>query len=68
PIPRTVLAWDHASREAILLIIYMAKIVHPDVFADWDMKTEIVNFYKEACGKIVSFDEAGRILKCLPPL
>ena len=67
-IPRTVLAWDHASRESILLMIYIAKIIHPEKFASWNMEDEVVSFYKEACGKEISHEDAGRILNCLPPL
>jgi len=43
-IPRTVLAWDHASRESLLLMIYIAKIIHPEKFASWNMEDEVVSF------------------------
>jgi iron complex transport system substrate-binding protein len=67
PIPSGVFAWDHASGESVLLAIYMAKILHPDLFRDWDMIGEMKTFYSEIYGKTITDRDAERILRCLPP-
>ncbi len=67
-IPRGIYPWDHASGEGVLLMIYMAKIFHPDLFKDWDMIREMKTFYSEVYGKAVTDRDAERILKNLPPL
>ncbi len=68
PIPRGIYPWDHASGEGILLMIYMAKTFHPDLFKDWDMIEEMKTFYSEVYGKTVTDQDAERILRNLPPL
>jgi len=67
-IPMGIYAWDHASNEGVLLMIYMAKIFHPDLFKDWDMIKEMKTFYSEVYGKTVTDQDAERILQHLPPL
>ena len=67
-LPQGVYAWDHASNEGVLLMIYMAKLFHPDLFKDWDMIREMKTFYSEIYGKTVTDEEAERILKNLPPV
>jgi len=67
-LPRGVYTWDHASNEGVLLMIYMAKLFHPDLFKDWDMVKEMKTFYSEIYGKTITEDEAERILKNLPPV
>jgi iron complex transport system substrate-binding protein len=67
-IPMGIYAWDHASNESVLLMIYMAKLFHPDLFKDWNMIKEIKTFYSEAYGKAVTDQDVERILKHLPPL
>lgn len=66
-IPNGLFAWDFASGESVLLAIYMAKILHPDLFKDWDMTEEMKTFYSEIYGKTITDNDAERILKCLPP-
>lgn len=66
-VPNGVFAWDFASGESVLLAIYMAKILHPDLFRNWDMVTEMKTFYSEVYGKTITDNDAERILKCLPP-
>jgi iron complex transport system substrate-binding protein len=66
-IPRGVYTWDHASGEGVLLMIYMAKIFHPDLFKDWDMIGEMKTFYAEIYGKTITDKDAERILEGLPP-
>jgi iron complex transport system substrate-binding protein len=67
-IPMGIYAWDHASGEGVLLMIYMAKIFHPDLFKEWDMIKEMKTFYSEVYGKTITDQDAERILQCLPPL
>lgn len=67
-IPMGIYAWDHASNESVLLMIYMAKLFHPDLFKDWDMIREMKTFYSEVYGKTVTDQDAERILQNLPPL
>ncbi len=67
-IPMGVYAWDHASNEGVLLMIYMAKIFYPDLFKDWDMIKEMKTFYSEVYGKALTDQDVQRILQHLPPL
>jgi iron complex transport system substrate-binding protein len=67
-IPRGVYTWDHASSEGVLLMIYMAKVFHPDLFKDWDMIKEMRTFYSEIYGKAITDKDAERILQNLPPV
>jgi iron complex transport system substrate-binding protein len=67
-VPMGIYAWDHASGEGVLLMIYMAKLFHPDSFKDWNMIKEMKAFYSEVYGKTVTDQDAERILKHLPPL
>lgn len=66
-IPQGIFSWDFASGESVLLAIYMAKIFHPDLFQNWDMKQEMKTFYAEVYGKTMTDKEVERILQCLPP-
>lgn len=66
-LPMGIYAWDHASNEGVLLMIYMAKLFHPDLFKDWDMIKEMKTFYSEVYGKTITDDDAQRILKNMPP-
>jgi len=66
--PEGIYSWDNASGETVLFIIYLAKIFHPDLFRDWDMKKEMQAFYSEVYGKTVTDTDAERILLNLPPL
>lgn len=67
-IPNGVFSWDHASGESVLLAIYLAKILHPDLFKDWDMMGEMKTFYSKIYEKTITEKDAERILKCLPPI
>jgi iron complex transport system substrate-binding protein len=67
-IPQGIYAWDHASNEGVLLMIYMAKIFHPELFKNWDMIKEMKAFYSEIYGRTITDQDAERILQHLPPL
>lgn len=66
-IPNGVFAWEYASGESVLLMIYMAKIFHPQLFRDWNMKKEMKAFYSEVYGRKITDSDAERILLNLPP-
>ena len=66
--PEGIYAWDNASGETVLFIIYLAKILHPDLFKDWDMVKEMKTFYSEIYGKTITDKDAERILQSLPPM
>jgi iron complex transport system substrate-binding protein len=59
--PSGVFYWDMGIQK-ILLVMHMAKILHPDLFQDLDMKEEVVAFYKEFYQYELSIDDAARIL------
>ena len=64
--PTGVFFWD-AGQQKILLLMWMAKTLHPDKFKDLDMQTELKEFYKKFFRYNLSDDEAQRILMHLPP-
>jgi len=65
--PEGIYSWDNASGETVLFIIYLAKMFHPDLFRDWDMKKEMREFYADVYGKTITDRDADRILRNLPP-
>lgn len=66
-LPQGIYAWDHASNENVLLMIYLAKIFYPAQFKHWDMVKETQRFYAEIYGKQVSAADVQRILAHQPP-
>ena len=50
--------WDPPGIETPLMAKWVAKILHPELFADMDMRTEITEFYKE----IYDFEITDEIL------
>ncbi|MDR3237532.1 MAG: ABC transporter substrate-binding protein [Spirochaetia bacterium] len=66
-VPSGIFYWDMTSCETALLPLYLAKIFHPKLFADWDMVKEMQKFYSEIYGINISAKDAGLILKSLPP-
>jgi iron complex transport system substrate-binding protein len=67
-LPMGIYTWDNASNEGVLLMMYMAKLFHPELFKDLNMIKEMKTFYSEIYGKTVTDQDAERILKHLPPL
>ncbi len=59
--PSGVFYWDMGLQK-ILLVMYMAKTIHPEAFADLDMEQEIMEFYSEFYGYDLSREDAHRIL------
>ena len=64
--PEGVMYWDYSS-EGVLLLEYLAKLFHPDKFADLDMKKEIKEYYSKFYHYSLTDDEAERILDHLAP-
>ncbi len=60
-VPSGTFYWDMGIQK-ILLIEYMAEILHPDLFPDLDMKQELTEFYSIFFSYDLSADEAERIL------
>lgn len=59
--PSGVFYWDMGLQK-ILLVMYMAKTIHPDEFADLDMEQEVMEFYSEFYGYGLTREEARQIL------
>lgn len=56
-IPGAMEKWDFPGAHSALGMWFMAKIVYPDVFADFDLQAEVEDYYKTYYGK--SFTELG---------
>lgn len=59
--------WDRYSTEEALQVLWAAKTLHPDKFADVDMVKEVREFYSTFFGYQLSNDDAQRILDGNPP-
>ncbi|MCI1944977.1 ABC transporter substrate-binding protein [Clostridium luticellarii] len=64
--PEGVAVWDYSS-EGVLLLEYIAKVLHPDLFKDLDMRKEIKEYYSKFYHYNLTDNEADRILQHLPP-
>jgi iron complex transport system substrate-binding protein len=64
--PEGVFYWDYSS-EGILLLEYLAKTFHPDLFKDLDMVAEIKEFYTKFYNYNLTDEDANNILIHLPP-
>lgn len=64
--PDGVFSWDYSS-EGPLLMEYIAKILHPDMFEDLDMLKEVKDYYSRFYNYKLTDDQADRILKHMPP-
>ncbi len=60
-VPSGTFYWDMGIQK-ILLVEYMAKTLHPDLFSGLDMTAEIKEFYSEFFSYDLTDDEAQRIL------
>lgn len=54
--------WDYGT-EAPLDLLYIAKTLHPDLFADVDIKQEIKDFYRKFYNVELSDSQAGYMLE-----
>ena len=60
-VPSGVFYWDMGLQK-ILLVMHMAKILHPEAFADLDMVQEVQNFYQTFYDYPLSAEQAQQIL------
>lgn len=65
-IPDGVFYWDSSS-EGVLLLLYMAKTLHPERFADIDLHQEVRDYYRRFYGYALSEAEATLLLRGLNP-
>ncbi|MCU6761526.1 corrinoid ABC transporter substrate-binding protein [uncultured Roseburia sp.] len=59
--PSGVFYWDMGLQK-ILLVMNMAKILHPDLFKDLDMESEVMAFYEKFYDYPLTREEASLIL------
>lgn len=64
--PSGVFYWDMGIQK-ILLVMNMAKLLHPDLFEDLNMENEIMEFYKKFFDYDLTGQEADWILNRLSP-
>lgn len=65
--PKGVFAWDRYGCEALLQVQWVAKKLHPTLFADLDIRTALRNFYNIFFRYHLSEDDISRILAAQPP-
>lgn len=59
--PSGVFYWDMGIQK-ILLVMNMAKTLHPDEFSDLDMEKEVMTFYEKFFGYSLTKEDAAKIL------
>lgn len=64
--PTGVFFWDSGIQK-ILYLVYIAKILHPELFEDIEMKDMLIGFYDRFFDYVLTDDEALRILKHQDP-
>jgi iron complex transport system substrate-binding protein len=67
PAPEGVFMWSHGSSESFLLVMWLAKMLHPDKFGDLDMVKEVRDYYHRFYHYPLTAEEARLILSHLPP-
>ncbi len=65
--PEGVFIWGHGSSEGHLFVLWLAKILHPDLFRSFDLIRETREYFSRFYHYPLSEVEARRILKRLPP-
>ena len=64
--PSGVFYWDMGVQK-ILLVEFMAKTIHPELFEDLDMAAEIQEFYTKFFDYEISYEDATKILERQAP-
>jgi iron complex transport system substrate-binding protein len=64
--PNGVMQWDSGS-ECILYVEYLAQILHPDLFSELDMVTEVQEYYAKFFNTELTEAQANYILSHLGP-
>lgn len=65
--PEGVFSWSHGSSESFLLVMWLAKMLHPDLFRDLDIVTEVRDYYRKFYHYPLTAEEARLILAHQPP-
>lgn len=65
--PIGIFAWDRYSGEEALQVLWIAKKVNPEQFADLDMMKEVQQFYKKYYDYELSDEDATRLLNSEDP-
>ena len=65
--PIGTFGWDRYGTEAALQVLWAAKLLHPQRFADVDMTAKTQDFYRRYYHYNLSAAEAQRILQGLNP-
>jgi len=65
-VPTGVFFWDSGVQKPLMLM-WMAKTLYPDKFADLDMQTELKSFYSEFFRYELTDEQASQILAHLDP-
>jgi iron complex transport system substrate-binding protein len=64
--PKGVMQWDYSS-EGFMLMEFIAKTIHPELFKDLDLIEEIKGYYEQWYGYTLSDDEAAGIYSFQDP-
>jgi iron complex transport system substrate-binding protein len=65
--PEGVFYWDGGPEGALLLTEFIAKLVHPDLFIDLDMRAEVREYYMRFYRTHLDDTEIDRLLSGLSP-
>jgi iron complex transport system substrate-binding protein len=67
PCPEGVFLWGHGSSELHLFVLWLAKILHPDLFRHINVEQEMKEYYDRFYHYRLTTDETRRILNRQPP-
>lgn len=65
--PTGAYLWDRHSAEAALQVLWAAKMLHPELFPDLDIKRETFDFYAKYFHHALNDDEYASILNATAP-
>lgn len=67
-IPKGIYQWGVRAAEEALQVLWIGKLLHPELFPELDMVKETIYFHKKFYNYEMSNEEAQRMLDGLPPL
>src|SRR5271170_2252805 len=65
--PTGAYMWDRHSAEAALQLLWAAKLLHPELFPDLDLKRETSDFYARYFHHVLTDDEYASIINATAP-
>jgi iron complex transport system substrate-binding protein len=65
--PTGAYLWDRHSAEAALQVLWAAKLLHPELFPDLDIKRETLDFYAKYFHHALTDDEYASIINATAP-